>query len=318
VPEPSRQAIDRVQPTQACRVCGVALPGSPSIRGSDRLLGSPGQFAVHTCTACGAGCTLPALTAAELASFYGRGYASHEVASHGVVARIVGAAKRAQLQAMLRVAPFSAAVGGEPGRALDVGCGRGDLADALQTRGWQVAGIEPSERAAAAARLRGVEIIGSTLDTATLPQDGYDLVVFRHSLEHLPDPVADLRRVRGALAPGGRVVISVPNFGSWQRARFGADWFHLDLPRHRVHFTAWSLAAALRAAGLTLRMQSTSTSALGLPASLQYALVHRCLAPSGTRFRASAAVCLALFGLTWLTDRVGGELDTLHVVATRD
>jgi 2-polyprenyl-3-methyl-5-hydroxy-6-metoxy-1,4-benzoquinol methylase len=261
---------------------------------------------------------MPVLSASELAGFYRRDYASHEVASRGILARLAGAAKRMQMRAVLRAAPFSAALGRQPGRALDVGCGRGDLAGALHARGWRVAGIEPSERAAAAAALRGVEIVGSTLDGATLRDGGYDLVVLRHSLEHVPDPLADLRRVRSALTPGGSVVISLPNFASWQRARFAPDWFHLDLPRHRVHFTAAALATALQGAGLAVRAQSTSTSALGLPASVQYALVHRCLARSGVRFRLGAAVCFALLPLTRLIDRAGGELDTLHVVASRD
>ena len=41
----------------------------------------------------------------------------------------------------------------------------------------------------------------------------------------------------GALRPGGLVLITVPNFAWWQRRRFGNRWYHLDLPRHRVHLT---------------------------------------------------------------------------------
>ena len=77
----------------------------------------------------------------------------------------------------------------------------------------------------------------------------YDAAVFRHSLEHVTDPVGALRRVRKALRPGGLVLISVPNFGCWQRRRFGSRWHHLDLPRHRVHFTHAGLERALEKAG---------------------------------------------------------------------
>ncbi len=314
----TRSPAEDRPPAQACLLCGARLPAQPSLSGCDRLLGSPGSFAVHTCASCGAGCTSPALSADELAGFYGQGYASHEEAAPGAWARIVGALKRAQMSAILRTRPFSTAASGAPGRALDVGCGRGDLAAALLARGWRVAGIEPSPRAAQIARRRGVELIGATLGDATPPPRGFDLVVLRHSLEHLPDPPADLRRVRDALAPGGRVVMSAPNYAAWQRRRFGGRWFHLDLPRHRVHFTPYSLARALARAGLTVQSQSTSTSALGLPASIQYALVGRCVAPAGSRFRAAAVLCCAILPLTWLVDRLGGQRDTLHVVATRD
>ena len=47
------------------------------------------------------------------------------------------------------------------------------------------------------------------------------------------------------------VLVGVPNLDSWQ-ARIGGDgWYHLDVPRHRVHFTARGLDALLRGAGLT-------------------------------------------------------------------
>lgn len=318
VSERTRQAIDREEPTEACPACGAALPSDPSIRGFDRLLGLPGQFEVRICVVCRAGCTAPRLSEGELAGFYLDGYPSHEEASSSLLAGAIGALKRAQVAAILRSAPFSAVVAGEPGRALDIGCGRGDLAAALIARGWQVAGVEPSKRAGAIARRRGVHLLGSTLQTSTLAEGEYGLAVMRHSLEHLPDPLGSMRRVREALQPGGRVVISVPNFASWQRARFGGSWFHLDLPRHRVHFTPSSLETMLQTVGLTVQSKSRSSSALGLPASIQYALLHRCLARGGMWFRLCAALCYAMFPLTWLIDHFGDELDTLHIVAQRD
>jgi SAM-dependent methyltransferase len=293
------------------------LPARASIQGGDRLLGSPGLFEVRVCASCGAGRTGPSLSEAELAEFYRQGYASHEESTPRLLASVMRALKRLQLAAILRGPAFSAALSGQPGRALDVGCGRGDLAAALLARGWRVAGVEPSQRAAAIAARRGVQVVGATLATAELPDGGYDLVVFRHSLEHLPEPLEDLRRVRHALRPGGRVVISAPNFASWQRKRFAANWFHLDLPRHRVHFTPASLALALRRADFVVDAQFTSTSVLGLPASLQYVIVRRCLAPGGLRLRLLAALCCAAFPATWLIDRLGGERDTLHVIARR-
>jgi SAM-dependent methyltransferase len=253
----------------------------------------------------------------ELAGFYGEGYGSHGEVSNRVYAMIWGGLKRAQVRAILRRSPFTDTVAGTPGRALDVGCGRGDLAAGLIARRWRVDGIEPSPRAAGAALRQGVHIVGSSLASATLASDGYDLAVFRHSLEHVSDPLAAMSRVREALRPGGCVVISVPNFASWQRRRFGACWFHLDLPRHRVHFTPSSLAIAVRSADLAIRTTGTSTSVLGLPASLQYALVGRCLAPAGVRLHLSTAFCSMLFPVTRLVDQFGGERDTIHLVAER-
>ena len=158
-------------------------------------------------------------------------------------------------------------------------------------------------------------MLGSTLAGASLSPGAYDVVVLRHSLEHLPDPAADMLRVGDALAPGGRVVISLPNFSAWQRKRFAGRWFHLDLPRHRVHFTPRSLRMLVENARLSVRAQFTSTSLLGLPASVQYALLGRCLAPGGIGLRVAAALCCAVYPLTWMIDRASGERDTIHLVA---
>ena len=66
-----------------------------------------------------------------------------------------------------------------------------------------------------------------------------------HVLEHMPDPAAALERVRSWLAPSGVLLVAVPNLDSLQARLAGPKWFHLDLPRHRTHFTA---RGALRAA----------------------------------------------------------------------
>jgi SAM-dependent methyltransferase len=77
-------------------------------------------------------------------------------------------------------------------------------------------------------------------------------VTLWHVLEHLDDPGAALAHVATLLAPGGMLVVGVPNAGSAQ-ARIGRDrWFHLDLPRHRTHFTPAGLRALLERRGFTV------------------------------------------------------------------
>ena len=135
------------------------------------------------------------------------------------------------------------------GHAVDVGCGRGDLAGLLVDRGWRVTGVEPSASACRAARRRGVDARQGTLHDVELDSGAYDAAIFRHSLEHSADLAGDLATVVRALKPGGLVLITVPNFECWQRRRFGNRWYHLDLPRHRVHLTTPGLRAALNRAG---------------------------------------------------------------------
>ena len=69
-------------------------------------------------------------------------------------------------------------------------------------------------------------------------------------LEHLDDPGAALERIAGWLAPGGLLLVGVPNLASVQARAGGARWYHLDVPRHRTHFTVAGLHALLRRHGL--------------------------------------------------------------------
>ena len=76
------------------------------------------------------------------------------------------------------------------------------------------------------------------------------MIVLWHVLEHLDDPELGLRRAVEALGCRGRIVISVPNLGSLQARIGGRCWFHLDVPRHAVHFTRRGLVRLIGRCGL--------------------------------------------------------------------
>ena len=299
-----------------CPICEAAL-GKPRIKAPDRLHGGRGEHRISVCPSCGAGVTFPQVGDERLADFYPSDYGPYDERM-SAVERLASRTIRAfQGWNALRTQPLAALRERGPGRGLDVGCGRGDLAASLAGRGWAMSGIEPSPPACAAAAGRGIDVRCGTLATVALEPETYDAVVFRHSLEHTNDPVAALRAVSAGLAPGGLVMITVPNFGSWQARRLGGYWYHLDLPRHRVHFTPPALAHALRIAKLEVTSISTSSSAVGLPASLQYRLFGRCLFPRGLALRATSGLCAATLPLTVALDRATGGGDLLHAVAQR-
>jgi SAM-dependent methyltransferase len=302
------------QPRAYCPICSAALP-EPAIRAPDRLQGTPGEHQVARCLDCGAGVTLPLVGDEQLGAFYPDGYGPYDERMSGLQ-RVVSRAIRAlQASTALRTAPLSALRNRRPGRGLDVGCGRGDLLATLAGRGWEMSGIEPSPSACTAAARRGLDARCGTLSTVALEPGSYDAVVFRHSLEHINDPVAALRLVREALMPGGLVLITVPNFGSWQARRFAGHWFHLDVPRHRVHFTAPALERALAAGGLEPVAVSTSSSTVGLPGSIQYGVFGRCLFPGGLGLRVASGLATLTLPVSLALDRVAGGGDLLHAVA---
>jgi SAM-dependent methyltransferase len=134
-------------------------------------------------------------------------------------------------------------------RALDVGAGRGRFVAAARAAGYDATGIEPSARGVAAAAAIGAPVVQTELEDASFPEESFDAVTLWHVLEHLDDPGGALSRVAGWLTPGGALVVGVPNLASWQARLGGTRWYHLDVPRHRVHFTPAGLSALLAAHG---------------------------------------------------------------------
>jgi 2-polyprenyl-3-methyl-5-hydroxy-6-metoxy-1,4-benzoquinol methylase len=261
------------------------------------------------------GVTLPALDDAQLAALYPATYGTYERLPGGVLALISKVVQRLQSWQALRTAPLDRVAALPAGRLLDVGCGRGDLGSWFVRRSWSVVGVEPSAQACAVARGRGVRAREGTLATVEIEPEAYDAVVFRHSLEHVADPVGALGRARRALRDGGVVIVSVPNFGCWQSRCFGGRWFPLDLPRHRFHFNANALRMMLTHAGFQSIETTTSSSSIGLLASVQYVLAGQCLFSHGLKQRIAVALCAPVAPLVRLLDRLAGSGDMLHAVA---
>lgn len=182
-----------------------------------------------------------------------------------------------------------------PGRVLDVGCGRGTMLAALAERGWDVYGTELNDAIAASARaVLGDRIRTGPFESVELPAAPFDVVSFWHVLEHLDNPRAALQRARSILRPGGTVVIAVPNVESWQARLTGRSWLHLDVPRHRWHFSAATLRALAAGVGLQhvrTRHFSLEYGPYGLfqsvvaRAGLGHSLFTRILRPTGQRPR---------------------------------
>lgn len=300
-----------------CLACEGQLAAAPAVWARDRMHSVVGTWAVHECLSCGSGITFPAVGEAELSAFYPQTYAPFDLPS-GPVARAMAFLQRAR-DRRFPLAELAADGGARtgPGTLLDVGCGRGDLAASWVSAGWRVEGIEPSPAAAATAARRGAEILGETLSNTALAPHSVDAVVFRHSLEHLVAPRIDLRRVIGALAPGGRLAVIVPNWGSWQRRAFGDRWFPLELPRHRTHFTAEGLRAAIGSAGFEQIEVRPATPFITTTWSLQFRVFDRLLTGSGAALLAGYAASLPVAVVARAMDAAMGGGDFLHAAAIK-
>jgi SAM-dependent methyltransferase len=155
---------------------------------------------------------------------------------------------------------------GPPGAILDVGCGSGEFLLSLQAAGWEVHGIEVSERAVHAAHESGLEAVDAGELPDTPPGARYDVIRFWHALEHVESPAAQLEAARERLQKGGRLVLGVPNLGSLAARLSIQNWFYLDVPRHLWHFEPRTLVDLVERCGFrveSVRLESTATPVLG-------------------------------------------------------
>jgi 2-polyprenyl-3-methyl-5-hydroxy-6-metoxy-1,4-benzoquinol methylase len=143
---------------------------------------------------------------------------------------------------------------------LDVGCATGYLAKTLRAFGNTVTGLEYDPEAAERARQFADKVIVADLDHINLTQalagETFDVIVFGDVLEHLRDPLPPLRQARSLLAPGGYIVISIPNVAhgdvrmSLLLGRFTYRNLGLLDSTHLRFFTRQNLIELLEDAGL--------------------------------------------------------------------
>jgi 2-polyprenyl-3-methyl-5-hydroxy-6-metoxy-1,4-benzoquinol methylase len=100
-------------------------------------------------------------------------------------------------------------------RVLDVGCGFATTSVRIQQAGNDVTGIDSSPQIADLARKRLSRVVVADVLEADLGSDRYDVIIFADVLEHLPWPVSAMKRYLQWLAPGGSVIVSLPNVGLW-------------------------------------------------------------------------------------------------------
>ena len=152
-------------------------------------------------------------------------------------------ARRAIIDRLIRdqVAP-------RPGATiLEMGCGTGSNIALLQRFG-QVDAVEPDDAARALAAARtGVAVKGGLLPDGVELADGrYDLIAMLDVLEHIPGDHAALAALRPKLAPGGRILVTVP----------ASPWLwsaHDVAHHHQRRYTAATLRAVFEGAGYRVR-----------------------------------------------------------------
>ncbi len=211
--------------SSACDICGGAETEDLFVA-SDRLATGGREFTIAKCLSCGVLRTFPEMSDSDLSEFYPDHYWGEEPSEDWI--------RKSQSEKTAFLAGCASA-----GRILDVGCGSGYFLRALDEQKWDRFGVEIGLEAVSAARMHLGEdhIVEGSLVGSGFDNENFDVITFWSALEHMNHPSSALAEVHRILRSSGTLILQVPNGGSYQASWFKGNWFALDAPRHRYHFS---------------------------------------------------------------------------------
>lgn len=246
-------------------------------RVKDYCFGLPGEFKVVKCRSCGAVYLNPRPNKKTIGVYYPVEYAPHKTASGKTGFEV----RQKLLNSIIKFSSseLKALKGHVVGTVLDVGCGGGTYMKILKKKGWDVYGVDASPIATERAKSLGLNnIFTGELHEAKYSDNYFDVVLLRHSLEHMHHPFETLIEIRRILKYNGTLLIVVPNFQSVEARIFKEYWSQIDAPRHLYFFTKNTIKQMFQKIGFRIVAFSYSSRPFSsFPISLVYKINNKIL-----------------------------------------
>lgn len=176
--------------------------------------------------------TYPQPASSDLPNYYeSEDYISHTDNKRSLFEKVYHFIKRKAIRDKVSLMEYWSV---EKGSVLDIGSGTGDFLAEAKQQNWKAVGMEPSEKAKALAKQKGICIIETYPE---LENHFFDVITMWHVLEHVPDLEFQIKELKRLLKPDGVIFIAVPNFKSYDANHYGKFWAAYDVPRHLWHFS---------------------------------------------------------------------------------
>lgn len=229
--QPRVGEVTHSAPSAHCRICGATT-----------VLKRVGITDLVICSDCGMG-RVPQIKAGADYWLLGEGVEGESSNDYWIRAR--GRMFRSALRRLEQE--------GGKGRLVDMGGGIGYFAQCALESGWDAYSVDVSDWAIAAAAQRLGASRSLSNEKAQALAGTFDVVSLWCVIAHVPDPAALLSQAVNLIRPGGRVLLTTPNFifqSAFARvlARFGRA-YDLVGEDHQLHFTPASIKLLLENAG---------------------------------------------------------------------
>ena len=198
------------------------------------------RFYYFQCTQCGLVFMDP--TPLDMGPYYRGGYGA--VPETLSALRVMAANETYRLEPILRYKTG--------GHLLEIGPWHGVFCSNAKDAGFHVSAIEMDDRCVHFLKtVVGINVVQSS-DPATALRSldhQFDVIALWHSLEHLPRPWEVIQEAAVRVAPGGLLLVAIPNIESYEFSVLHERWRHLDTPRHLFFYPASSLIALCESLG---------------------------------------------------------------------
>jgi 2-polyprenyl-3-methyl-5-hydroxy-6-metoxy-1,4-benzoquinol methylase len=152
-------------------------------------------------------------------------------------------------------------------KILDVGCGSGYLLNGLKQIGFNnLLGIDKYINQDIEYENK-LKIKKGTLEELN---EKWDVIMFHHSFEHMPEPLETLQAASNLLNKGGTCIINLPTTSSYAWKHYRQNWVQLDAPRHFFLHSTKSLQILGNKANLSLKEVVYNSVAFQFWGSEQY------------------------------------------------
>ena len=222
-----------------CSLC-KSTKTKEHLRGEDYSF-SKKSFYVYRCFECGVSFTLPELNEKDLSNYYVKtNYQSFKSSFSSFFDIIYNSVRYFNSHQKYEVLKDVT-----KGDLLDYGSGSGFFAKYLRKKNFVVYEYEPINTGSNKWMIEKEKL--------KTKKKCFSVVMLWHVLEHVNDPIKELKFIKTLLKKGSYIVVAMPNINSYDSIYYGKHWAGYDLPRHRFHFNPLTFSGLCKRLGLKIK-----------------------------------------------------------------